>query len=530
MKAKHWMIGWLTAVVLMLCAIGLWVYRVDPYFHFHAPDTATYFYPLNNQRSQNDGIVRHFNYDAIITGTSMTENFKSSEMDEIFGCNSIKIPFSGATFKEINDTLKAAIQSNPDLKIVVRGLDTGKFFDDKDSMRLELGTYPTYLYDRNPLNDVQYIWNRDVIWNRVFSLAVARESEGFEPGITPFDVYSNWMKGQTFGINTVKPGGFPATVKGAPIHMTDKERATITENITQNVTALAKENPDITFYYFITPYSAYYWEKYVSSGSIYRWLEAEKLVIELILECDNIKLFSFNTRADIVCNFNHYKDGGHYAEWINSLMLRWMHDGKYQLTKDNYMDYLDCELDHYSNLDYTQFNQQPDYECDDYAAALCNQELTGAVPKDLLDSNDVSTELSHAQLVIDQFDGSKGIRCIGRMERAPENNASILDSALNGDFVGASMEISHTEGYRYLTFYGKKVADHGCPSVYVLDEAGDMIGSLSYNYDQLDNEWHQYVIKLSKESRKLRIVFQGGYVDNTGSPQSEYIFSNIVLY
>lgn len=133
------------------------MYRIDPYMHYHKPDTEGYFYSLNNQRSQNDGITKHFEYDALITGTSMTENFKTSEMDALFACNSIKVPYSGGSYKEINDNLKVAVENNPNLKMVVRGLDMGRFLDDKDVMRYDLGTYPTYLYDSNPLNDVQYI-------------------------------------------------------------------------------------------------------------------------------------------------------------------------------------------------------------------------------------------------------------------------------------------------------------------------------------------------------------------------------------
>ena len=46
--------------------------------------------------------AKHFDYDAIITGTSMTENFLSSEFDSLFGVNSVKTTFSGASYKEIN--------------------------------------------------------------------------------------------------------------------------------------------------------------------------------------------------------------------------------------------------------------------------------------------------------------------------------------------------------------------------------------------------------------------------------------------
>ena len=112
MKGKVWLIGWLIIVCIGLGVIGGYMYKIDPYMHFHKPDTERYFYSLDNQRSQNDGITKHFDYNAIITGTSMTENFMATEVDSIFNVNSIKVPYSGATYKEINDNLKTAFNTH----------------------------------------------------------------------------------------------------------------------------------------------------------------------------------------------------------------------------------------------------------------------------------------------------------------------------------------------------------------------------------------------------------------------------------
>lgn len=132
MKSKFWLSGWLVFIIGFLVAIGVFVYRIDPYMHYHKPNTERYYYTLNNERSQNDGITKHFEYNALITGTSMTENFKTSEFDEIFGVNSIKVTYSGGSYKEINDNLIIALKKNPELKTIVRCLDYVRFLDDKD--------------------------------------------------------------------------------------------------------------------------------------------------------------------------------------------------------------------------------------------------------------------------------------------------------------------------------------------------------------------------------------------------------------
>lgn len=377
MKPKNWIVGWLIVVCLGLVILGLSVYTVDPFMHYRQPDTEHYFYHLDNERSQNNGIIRHFVYDALITGTSMTQNFKTSEMDELFGCNSIKVPSAGGTYKEINEQIKWATEANPELKIVVRGLDMDMFLDDKNRIREDMGSYPTYLYDDNLWNDVEYLWNRDVIWDRVLPMLKHKNNEAYPPGITSFDEYSRWMDWEdlgNFGVGTVCPDGISEIPMGAPVHLSNAEREMITENVMQNVTELAKEHPEITFYYFIPPYSVIWWQDKVASGTVNKQIEAEGVIIELILECDNIRLFSFNNRLDITSDLNNYKDKAHYGDWINSLMLQLMKEGKYQLSRENYKTYLDEELNNYLYFDYVGLNHQEDYEDDDLAAEKIKQQ------------------------------------------------------------------------------------------------------------------------------------------------------------
>lgn len=250
MKSKIWIIGWLIIILPVLGMMGYWVYKVDPFFHYRAPKLESYFYSLNNERSQNNGITKHFDYDALITGTSMTENFKTSEMDDIFGCTSIKVSYSGGSYKEINDNLEVALKYNPKLETIVRCLDMGRFFDEKDIMRNDLGQYPTYLYDSNPFNDVKYLLNRDVIWNRAYSMTAANDKADFVPGITSFDAYARWQEAYSFGSNTVLPDGSDNFKAGQPCHLTEDEKETIRDNIELNVTALAENHPEVDFYYF----------------------------------------------------------------------------------------------------------------------------------------------------------------------------------------------------------------------------------------------------------------------------------------
>ena len=96
-----------------------------------------------------------------------------------------------------------------------------------------------------------------------------------------------------------------------------------------------------------------------------------------MLECDNIHLFSFNCRTDIVTDLNNYLESLHYGPWVSSLILRWMADGQYELTKENLHDYMQRELEFYLDFDYASLNAQEDYADDTIAETRVMDEIEG---------------------------------------------------------------------------------------------------------------------------------------------------------
>ena len=525
MKAKTWILIWAIFVVSSFGVLGLRVYKIDPYFHYHMPLTKDYYYQLNNQRSQNDGIIKHFKYNALITGTSMTENFRTTEADRVFGCNFIKVPYSGGYFKEINDSIVVALKNNNNLKTIIRCLDMDYFFHTSNHTRKY--DYPIYLYDDNPFNDVKYLLNRDIVFGRVLQMMINTEKKGFKPGITSFDDYSRWQNSYKFGIKTVIPKGL--IVKDTKqVHLTDNDKKIIKKNIELNVIKTADEYPNVCFYYFYPPYSIVRWNQWKNQGILYKVLEAEAYITELIVPHKNIHLFSFNNRTDITTNLNNYKDGIHYGTWINSLILKWMHDGKYQITEDNYKEILKREYNFYTNYNYRSVNGQKDYEADFYAAALLNKELTGVKPLDVLNDNSVKVEINSAELI--SKNGRKTIvNCHGRLARNHKKE-DLMKYIRDKEFIGIKFRIDLDKGYNYLCFNGRKIANHGGLTAYVYNDNGELVKKLEADYHNLNNAEHQYAMDLSTIKGKVTVVLNGGYVDSTGSKYSNYQFSNVFMY
>lgn len=352
MNAKKWMICFFALLLAGALLVAGIIFYVDPAFHFHGPRENLYYH-LSEQRFINDGITRHFSYDGLITGTSMTEKFKTSQAESLFGGSFIKIPYAGGSYKEINDAVEKALQRNPQVKTVIRGLDRLNFFNEKDLIRTDMGVRPTYLYDENPFNDVQYLLNK-----RFFLLSCKQVllTAAKGPGIDSFDEYSNIQEEKKGADEVLKwRKSFPE--KTETIHLTKEERQIIEGNIRQNVLHAAIQNPQVDFYYFIPPYSAAWWGAINSKGGVERELEAERLVLELLLDQENIHLYSYCDRLDISGDLSRYSDTLHYDQGIFDHILDSMKKGEGLLTKENYEAYLK-RMEAYLTYDYNGLFRQ----------------------------------------------------------------------------------------------------------------------------------------------------------------------------
>ena len=159
MKRKHWALlclGGLAAAFLFLAALIIYV---DPFQIYHLATRC--IPPIDNttQVYANAGIVRHYDYDSAVVGTSVTENFRPSLMDEHLGGRFIKLCSSAGTAYNHALLMDLAFRTH-DMKRIVYGLDVYSFIAELDETGTEM---PMYLYDDNPFNDAEYWFNRSVL-------------------------------------------------------------------------------------------------------------------------------------------------------------------------------------------------------------------------------------------------------------------------------------------------------------------------------------------------------------------------------
>lgn len=357
-KNVRWVLLFLALVLIALLLVGSLTAIVDPYFLYHKPLPGI-SYQINNERYQNHGIARNFDYNAMIVGTSMSENFKPSEFDALFDVQSVKLPYSGGSHCEVKELLEFAFAHNPDVKYVIRNIDLFRAFDGKDDRDYPADSYPTYLYDDELWNDIGYLLNMEIFLEG--TLTDLARTVLHKPANT-LDQYANWNDAYTFG-----PVGIQANYSRNKVvytgndSITEEEYQRINENITENIIQVARERPDVTFYLYVSPYSIYFFDYINEMGELDRYLKAQEAIMSLLLGEENIELFAFYTEYDVVCDPYNYRDVAHHGEEVNSQILEWIHEGHDEITEENFEAYLDAVWKFYHSYDYDALFEEDGY-------------------------------------------------------------------------------------------------------------------------------------------------------------------------
>lgn len=337
-----------TFILFLMVMVGI-IFWCDPFLIYHGPSSKMY-YVFDNERIQNYGMVKFLEYDSIITGTSLTENFRTTQFDSLFESKSIKTSFSGATFYETAKLIELAYDSDHDLKYVLRTLDINHLMDDKDWIRTDLGNVPKYIFSNNALDQCSYLMNKDIFIDYCIPMIIGIFQEK-EAGHTSFDDYASW-RGTTSNADELiqKYGSFIAPETFA--HLSEDEKIIIKSNINQNIIDLAEEHPDTEFIYYIPPYSIIFWGEKYESGEITKLIEAESIALEMMLKTDNISVYCYTNDVSLTSNLNMYTDNIHYCYKVNDEILDSISAEIDLLTSDNYQQYMNDQYEIYMNYNY----------------------------------------------------------------------------------------------------------------------------------------------------------------------------------
>lgn len=348
-KALKCLLGWMAGGLIFVAVL---VFCIDPFYHYH---DAWFGLPvvLENAVYQTPGAARNFTYDSVIIGTSMTENFHAKWFDEALGWNTLKLSYSGAR----TDDLQAILG-----QVYADGNSPENIVMDVNAYQLVVEPWtayairPEYLYDGNPLTDVSYLYNQDVLlmaMNRVLDKFSGRESN--------LDDAYTWEEEAHFGVahtleaeRQLRAGLEQTLAKGLPEYTMETCDANL-----DNVLPFIEAHPETTFHVFYPPYSMLYWEEEIMKGCLEDMISFYGRSMERLLEYDNVKVYYFQNEKEIISNLDNYRDSTHFRPEYNKYICECIQKGERLVTKETYREQLQDMYEYANTFDYESlWNQE----------------------------------------------------------------------------------------------------------------------------------------------------------------------------
>lgn len=326
-----------------LVLIGIFVIIIDPFLHYHAP-IGNLTAAETEERSQMIGVARQMTYDTALIGSSMSENYVASWFsDGVFGDSSVKLCMQGAHFSDY-DILFKEVTSHPEVKNIVFSLDDYLLTNYPDQYPV---TIPSYLSNDNIWDDAYYIWNQSVLFEYIPKFLINNYIEG--GGVDNAYV---WAPDYDFSRYTAR--NIYSTQRKLTI---DEEKPFDTyfvnaDSFLSSITPYIESRPDVTFYFYASPYSIYFWDDCVRHGNLTAEICTLERVYKVLLGYENVRIFYFQNDYDIITDLDNYRDYSHFDQPINYYMYECMRDGKKEVSMDTYFDTLLEMYDFAEGYDY----------------------------------------------------------------------------------------------------------------------------------------------------------------------------------
>ena len=315
-RFKKWILSTTVMIFILFFLAAVMVVWVDPFFQYHEP-LADFPYLVDNQLSQNPGMAKHMEYDSVLLGSSMTVNFNTHWFDELLGLKTLKLSYSGAYPKDQANIMDIVFDSGHDVKAVFLGIDVTTCTGGVDETKYPI---PEYLYDDNYWNDVEYLFNKDVVLNYILRPIA-------DPDPTDLaTVYESWWTDEYYNIQWVMHNYEPPELVEAETPA-DAYLESTAQNLKTNICPYIEQNPDTVFYVFFPPYSILYWNDVMRENHLEATMAQYAYIAKTLFAYDNVRIFYFPNKEEIVTDLNNYADYTHYHRDINRYMTECFADG-----------------------------------------------------------------------------------------------------------------------------------------------------------------------------------------------------------
>ena len=329
MQPKRWLAGFLGIFLAGLAGCMALVIWVDPFFQYHKP-LAWFPYLVDNQVNQNPGLAKHMDYDGILIGSSMTASFNTDWFEELMGMKTQKLSYNGSYPKDLSNIMQLVFDAKGDqVKAVYMAVDQSTFSADPEETKFPV---TDYLYDDNVFNDVPYLLNKDVLLDYILRpLADRKDASDWA------ELYKPWWTDEYYNkANVLMYYEAVEEKQEEEALAADYFKDAVEENLQKNILPYIEAHPETEFYIFYPPYSILFWNDVTREKELEAVIGRLEYMTERLLNYENVHVFNFLGKEDIICNLNNYADYMHYHKNVCRYITECFATGENELHPENY--------------------------------------------------------------------------------------------------------------------------------------------------------------------------------------------------
>lgn len=338
MSGKRFFIATAACALLLLAAAAAVVAWADPLLTGRAlgeGETALFV----NERYEMAGLIRHQDYEDLVMGTSLVANFRASWFTQGTGRETLKVTFPDGRLSEFGTALDLAFRTHGTLNTVYFCLDPNVLIREDQS-----GELPEYLYNDNPLDDVEFYLNAESLGLAVKSLLLGDEYR------VPLDEAFIWDGKHQFSWSDALWGYARPEAVSQPLPADAYLAAS--ESSLDIICGWAEDHPDTRFQIWFPPYSILYWDKTQREGTMESVLTALEYAWGRLTAYENIGVYSFLNDRWTTTDLEQYTDHIHCSSEVTRQQARGIVNGDWRIWPDHYRGQLDELRQFVTSYDY----------------------------------------------------------------------------------------------------------------------------------------------------------------------------------
>jgi hypothetical protein len=299
-------------LAVLFAATAAFVGWTDPFQVFRRSSGVPNFYGVVEY--QIPGIARHYPFDAVVVGTSTSNNFTAASIERALGWHAVNLANAGSTVAEQHAILRTSLATGK-VRHVFWGLDPFAFRRDP----VRESQFPSYLYAGAGWRRAQYLWNLDALSHGLRTMMLPAERR---QSLAQWNENNVWDRKYTYGAERVHRAWThrPKTELAAVLPDSSSKADQLVDRYLRS---LIEASPRSDFRIVMLPYTVLYQRMLLDDrrSEFDAGVLVYRAVVQRLATLPNARVYDFRDDIDITHDLSAFKDLLHFSGRVSNIIV-----------------------------------------------------------------------------------------------------------------------------------------------------------------------------------------------------------------